>query len=489
MRMVKNLTAADLASEESFKDKLASLNLTLKEEVPQRLRKSFMAALSMCVPKEVAKDADSAKRTAQGSEGVVWREHIGPPEQRPEPEHLAARHIVEDNLWILQHMAAGSTLRPGGAALETSTVAPEHIALFDSLLEALILVELVGTGPEANRVSLVPTAYTILGKCMCLWQDCELTQENPSPQFTAGRTFINCEPTEQGALIQAAEKAKALKLHHDAAVALGRQTRLDAASRKARLIEEFRTRRNAERELAEAAVEEAVKSRYNDISELLKEYDARMTKEHEETLRPLGLHPYGFGTIKTKSMTTLLPEHISDEQKAGITKSTMFFIDSRDMNLTEDNAFANIIDLYQKCGGTGVVSVLCEPDCVLHVYMLLQQKGYTHFDHPYLVEATQDASTLGNQRATDSWGVHPLLRKRYEENTPYGTPFAAAAATPPRAGAPARGGSAANDDVSRRGRFQVGEGCVCVCVYTHTLVQDNISSLPAPSITPLVTHK
>ncbi len=424
MQMVKNMTTEDLASEESFKDKLASLNLTLKEEVPEQLRKSFMAALSLCVPKEVGKDADSAEATAKGAEGVVWREHIGPPEQRPEPGHLAARHIVEDNLWILQHMAAGSTRRPGGAALETTTVAPEHIALFDSLLEALILVELVGTGPEANRASLVPTANTILDKCMRLWQDCELGQENPSPQFTAGRTFVNCEPTEQGVLIQEAERAKALKLHRDAAVVLGRQTRLDAASRKARLIQEFITRRNAERELAEAAVEEAVKSRYNDISGLLEEYSTRMTKELGETLHPLGLHPYGFGTIKTKSMPTLLPEHISVEQKAGIKKSTMFFIDSRDMHLAEDKAFSYIIDLYKQCGGTGVVSVLCEPDCVLYVYTLLQVAGYTHFDHPYLVEATQDASTLGNQQATDSWGVHPLLRKRYEENTPYGTPFA-----------------------------------------------------------------
>ena len=429
MKLLTHVTNEDLASADTFKDKLASMNLTLKDEgpVPEQLRKSFMAALCLCVPKEVCKDADSAEAAAARAEGAVWRKQIGLPGHRPEHGHLAAHHIVEDNLWILHHMAGGSTLRPGGAALETATVAPDHIALFDSLLEALILVELVGTGSEANRTSLVPIANTILGNCMRAWQDCELGLENPSPQFTAGRTFLNCEPTEQGVLIQEAEKAKAIKLHRDAAVVLRRQTRLAAAARKAQLILDFSKRRHAERELAKAAAEEAVKSRYNDINALLEKYSTDMTNKHGETLKQIGLHPYGFATIETKSMSTLLPDQLSVEQKAGIQKSTMFFIDSRDMNLTLEKHvldFPFVIDLYKNCGGTGVVSVLCEPDCVLYVYRLLENAGYTNFDHPYLIEATQEASTLGNQQATDSWGVHPLLRKRHEENTPYGTPFA-----------------------------------------------------------------
>ena len=72
----------------------------------------------------------------------------------------------------------------------------------------------------------------------------------------------------------------------------------------------------------------------------------------------------------------------------------------------------------------GATSIICNPDQLRLVYNAL----YTHCDlldpAAYVVDCPLLAYTLGDKRATDKWGLHPILQSRLREGVPMCTPFA-----------------------------------------------------------------
>ena len=421
LQLLKAVQPQDIISEEAFSTKLAGLNLQLKDgagEVPPELRESFMAALRHCAP---AKDPAAPKEDESGSaEDLKWKQELGG--EHPWTVGRASSHIVDDNMWILQHMASGSERRPGGDHMEGETTDAAAIALFDQVLEALILVELVGKGKPGSRTSLVPNASLVLEACMALWLDAELDQDEVAPQFTAGRTFAGCI-SPQGELVKAAKKAAMEKQYRDAAVVLERNTRTAAKKQKHQAQLQHAAMRDAARIEARAKIEANNKERYNFISSEVSKHSERMTAKEGESCATNGLHPYGIGVIPVRNMASVQASVLSPEQKTGMAHSDMFFVDAREIPIDLED-LRHHIELYTECGGRGIVSVLCAPDQVAAVYVRLGESGYSDVDTPYTVECKQEATTLGTQRATDEWEVHPALLRRAQEGTPYGTPWA-----------------------------------------------------------------
>lgn len=74
---------------------------------------------------------------------------------------------------------------------------------------------------------------------------------------------------------------------------------------------------------------------------------------------------------------------------------------------------------------TAKISILCYPDQIEGVYKTLFSNELHLFGGaPYVISSSIDSYTLDDQRATDKWSIHPMLRTRAAEGVPHFAPFA-----------------------------------------------------------------
>jgi hypothetical protein len=70
------------------------------------------------------------------------------------------------------------------------------------------------------------------------------------------------------------------------------------------------------------------------------------------------------------------------------------------------------------------VSIFCEANQLTTVYAGFIKHDYICVDPiPYVMDSDMEATTLADKRATDAWGVHPILIQRTQGGVPFATPF------------------------------------------------------------------
>ena len=394
---------------------------------------------------------------------------------------------VETNLWILQHLAASTSVRLSGQIFDDLILLPDRAEapaeakgandstalvqvdspnsdrkasaeeaeenIFEDLLQALIMAPLAARGDGNSRKTLIPGSKGVLERMANTWTEAHLDHfpDGEGP-FTQGRTFLKCT-SKQGAAVKAKNYAARLSVIAAQLLHFRNVDRKMAKAARDKKLKDFELQRDIDRTAASKLDLQDWQDRYDKLySESIALNEAMAAKQD---YRDIGLDAHGCAAVyipgkKFLSLSEECESLLTKEQLAGSAAANSFFLDVRNeedsgqflkhfLAYTRYHVVVRVPHLLLPCitilntssttttnsasNPKAPVAVFCTADQMSSVTGTFVRCEYTELTQPYIMESTLEARTLSDKRPTDTWGVHSLLQCRSEDNTPYGTPF------------------------------------------------------------------